>query len=54
MNLEKRGLKNRIPLSNAIKKELYYKLNEISEETGIPKSKLLDKALEEYFEKQGY
>ena len=42
---ENRGLKNRVAISNAIDKELYAKLKDYSEETGIPMSKLLDKAV---------
>lgn len=45
---ENRGLKNRIAISNAIDKELYYRLKSYSEETSIPISKLLDKAIDMY------
>lgn len=45
-----RGLKNRIAISTSIEKELYKKLKEYSEETGIPLSKLFDKAIITYFE----
>ena len=40
-----RGLTNRVAISNAIDKELYTKLKAYSEETGVPMSKLLDKAV---------
>lgn len=40
-----RGLTNRVAISNAIDKELHAKLKAYSEETGIPISKLLDKAV---------
>lgn len=40
-----RGLTNRVAISNAIDKELYAKLKAYSEKTGIPMSKLLDKAV---------
>lgn len=40
-----RGLKNRVAISNAIDKELYVRLREYSENTSIPVSKLLDKAI---------
>lgn len=40
-----RGLTYRIAISNAIDKELHAKLKAYSEETGIPMSKLLDKAV---------
>lgn len=45
---DNRGLKNRVAISNAIDKELYLKLKSYSEETGIPISKLLDKAIAMY------
>lgn len=40
------GLKNRVVPNSAIDKKLYEKLKEYSKETGIPISKLLDKAIE--------
>ena len=40
-----RGMTNRVAISNAIDKELHSKLKSYSEETGIPISKLLDKAV---------
>ena len=43
---ENRGLKNRIAISTAIDKNLWAKLKEYSEETSIPISKLLDKAVD--------
>lgn len=43
-----RGLKNRTAISTAIDKELYEKLKKYSDETGIPISKLFDKAIELY------
>ena len=46
----KRGLKNRVAISTAIDKELYAKLKQFSEETGIPLSKLFDKAISAYLE----
>ena len=39
------GLKNRVRISNAIDKELWNELKKYSKETGIPVSKLLDKAI---------
>lgn len=42
----RKDLKNRIPLGSAVKIELYNELKTYSEETGIPMSKLLDKAIE--------
>ena len=49
---EKRGLKNRKPLSNAVKTELYEGLRELSKDTKIPISKLLDEAIEDLLEKR--
>lgn len=50
---DNRGLKNRIAISNAIDKELYLKLKAYSEETSIPMSKLLDKAISMFLESIG-
>ena len=50
---ENRGLKNRIAISNAIDKELYSRLKSYSEETYIPISKLLDKAIDMYLKSVG-
>lgn len=47
---ENRGLTNRVAISNAIDKELYAKLKAYSEETDIPMSKLLDKAIRLFLE----
>ena len=47
---DNRGLKNRIAISNAVDKELYSKLKAYSDETSIPVSKLLDKAIAMYLE----
>lgn len=41
-----RGLKNRTPISNAVDTKLYEELKQLSNETMIPISKLLDKAIE--------
>jgi hypothetical protein len=43
--MKNRGLKNRTAISNAIDTELWNKLKVYSEETGIPISRLLDKAI---------
>lgn len=40
------GLKNRVVPSTAVDKELYDKLRNLSKETSIPISKLLDKTIE--------
>ena len=48
---EKRGLKNRKPLSNAVKIELHDALKKLSDETKIPMSRLLDEALEDLLKK---
>ena len=49
---EKRGLKNRKPLSNAIRNELHGGLKELSSQTKIPISKLLDEAIEDLLKKR--
>lgn len=41
-----RGLKNRTPISNAVDTKLFEQLKQLSEQTMIPMSKLLDKAIE--------
>ncbi|MDJ8951080.1 ribbon-helix-helix domain-containing protein [Clostridium perfringens] len=43
--MNNRGLKNRTPISNSVDKELYSKLKDLSNETMIPMSKLLDKGI---------
>lgn len=48
---EKRGLKNRKTISNAIRTELADALKKLSETTKIPMSKLLDEALEDLIKK---
>lgn len=47
---DSRGLKNRIAISNSIDKELYSRLKAYSEETSIPMSKVLDKAIAMYLD----
>ncbi|WP_408917596.1 ribbon-helix-helix domain-containing protein [Caldifermentibacillus hisashii] len=49
--MKDRGLKNRKPLSNAVDKTLYDNLDKLAKETKIPKSKLLDEAIELLLEK---
>ena len=39
-------LKNRTPVNSAVKIELNNKLSDLAKETRIPKSKLLDEAIE--------
>lgn len=41
-----RGLKTRTPISNAVDTNLYEKLKQLSEETMIPMSRLLDRGIE--------
>lgn len=41
-----RGLKNRTPISNAVDTKLYGELKQLSQDTMIPISKLLDRAIE--------
>lgn len=48
-----RGLKTRVTISNAIDKEIHARLKAYSEKTGIPISKILDKAIAAYLEKVG-
>lgn len=45
-----RGLKNRVAISNAVDREIYEKLKSYSDGTGIPISKLLDKAISLYLD----
>lgn len=48
-----RGLKNRTAISTAVDNDLYKRLKDYSEETGIPISKLFDKAIAMYLESIG-
>ena len=48
---ENRGLKNRKAFSNAIETELYEAFEKLHRETRIPKSKLLDEAIQLLIEK---
>ena len=48
-----RGLKYRKVLSNAIKTELWHSLDDLSKETRISKSKLLDEAITDLLIKHG-
>lgn len=45
-----RGLKNRIPISSVLDKEIYRRLKEYSDKTGIPISKILDKSVSLYLD----
>lgn len=45
MSENKYGLKNRTRISNAVDKELYKQLQQISKDTMIPVSRLLDQAI---------
>ena len=49
--MNKRGLKNRTTISNAINSTLNEKFCELSLKTRIPKSKLLDEAIEDLLRK---
>jgi predicted DNA-binding protein len=49
--VDKRGLKNRKTISNAIRTELADALKQLSEATKIPMSKLLDEALDDLINK---
>lgn len=48
---ENRGLKTRRAFSNAIDKDLFVAFEQIHKETRIPKSKLLDEAIQMLIEK---
>lgn len=45
-----KDLKTRTPISNSVKNELWNEFKAYSEETGIPISKLLDKAIGKFLE----
>lgn len=51
-----RGLKTRTPISNTLRNDLLASLKQISEDTDVPMSKLLDRAVDmlvkSYHEKQ--
>ena len=48
-----RGLKNRTAISTALDNDLYKRLKDYSEETGIPISRLFDKSVAMYLESIG-
>lgn len=45
-------LKNRKQFTSTLRNDLYEKLREYSKATGIPLTKIIDKAIEEYLEKR--
>ena len=45
-------LKNRVPLGSAVDKKLVEKLKELSKESKIPISRLLDEAIEDLLKKR--
>lgn len=49
-NLKKSHLKNRTPVGSAMDNKIFNEMKEYSEKTGIPVSKLLDKAMSMYLE----
>lgn len=51
--MNNRGLKNRSTFSNAIETRLYKAFTELSQETRITQSKLLDEAIEDLLIKYG-
>lgn len=51
--MSRKDLKNREPVNCAVDKELNQKLIQLSKETKIPKSKLLDEAIEDLLNKRG-
>lgn len=50
-NMNDRGLKTRVPISSTIDKKLNKKLRQLSEDTRVPMSKLLDEAIEDLIKK---
>jgi len=50
--VDNRGLKNRKTISNAVRSDLADSLKQLSSETKIPMSKLLDEAIEDLLEKR--
>lgn len=46
MKPNNRGLVNRLPISSSVDKELWEKFDKLSTDTMIPKSRLLDRAIE--------
>ena len=50
---DKRGLTNRVAIGNAIDKDLYNRLKAYSQETDIPFSRLLDRAIRMFLESVG-
>jgi predicted DNA-binding protein len=51
--MENGGLVNRRLFSTSLEKELYKKLDDLSKETRIPKTRLLDEAIEDLLKKHG-
>lgn len=51
--MEDRGLVNRTPYSNAVENSLLEKFKQLSKDTKINQSKLLDEALEDLLNKYG-
>ncbi|MEK4907331.1 ribbon-helix-helix domain-containing protein [Niallia sp. FSL M8-0099] len=51
--MAKKVLKNRSQITSTLRNELYDQLKELSNDTDIPISKLLDQAVELLFEKRG-
>lgn len=49
---QRRGLKNRTAISNAVDTELLKELKTLSTETKVPISKLLDEAIEDLLNKR--
>ena len=51
---EYRELKSRTRISSTLENDIYKRLKEYSDKTGIPISKLLDKAISFYLENQNH
>jgi len=49
--MNNRGLKTRVPISSTIDKKLNKELRQLSEDTRIPISKLLDEAIKDLIKK---
>ena len=47
MSFEDRGLKNRAPFSTTVDKKILEKLDKLAVKTRIPKSKLIDEAIQD-------
>ena len=51
MSIEDRGLKNRAPFSTTVDKKLLAQLDKLTLKTRVPKSKLIDEAIQDLLKK---